>query len=114
MKHVIAYLRSRGGYGTMREMKQASIQTRDIAHFLEGGTIEKIKPGLYRLASHPKEVQFRATLVDVCEAMPRGVICLLSALDYHELTTFNPSEVYGAIPHAAKPQRIGYTPVKTF
>lgn len=114
MKHVIAYLRSHGGYGTMRDMKRASIQTRDIARLVEAGTIEKIKPGLYRLPSYPRGVPFRATLVDVCEAMPRGVICLLSALDYHELTTFNPSEVYVAIPHADKPPKILYPPVKTY
>jgi len=114
MKHALAYLRSRGGYGTMRDMKAASIQTREIAQLLEEGTIEKIKPGLYRLAVFPERTPFRATLIDVCEAMPKGVICLLSALDFHELTTFNPSEVYVAIPHAEKPPRITYPPVKTF
>lgn len=98
----------------MRGMKEASIQTREIARLLEDGAIEKIKPGLYRLASHPKEAPFRATLVDVCEAMPRGVICLLSALEFYELTTFNPSEVYVAIPHADKPPKIAYPPVKAF
>jgi len=43
-----------------------------------------------------------------------GGICLLSALDYHELTTFNPAEVYVAIPHAEKPRRIQYPPIKPF
>lgn len=114
MKQALIYLKSHGGYGTMRDMKAASIQTREIAQLLEEGTIEKIKPGLYRLASHSKENSFRSTLIDVCEAMPKGVICLLSALDYHELTTFNPSEVYVAIPHADKPPKIKYPPVKTF
>lgn len=88
----------------MREMKRAAIQTREIANLLKDGEIEKIRPGLYRLANYPKSVPFRATLIDVCQAMPRGVICLLSALDFHELTTFNPSEVYVAIPHAQKPR----------
>ncbi len=114
MNPVIAYLKSRGGYGSMRDMKAASIQTREIARLLHDGTIEKIKPGLYRLATRPKGGPLRDTLIDVCEAMPRGVICLLSALDYHDLTTFNPSEVYVAIPHADKPPKITYPPVKTF
>lgn len=46
--------------------------------------------------------------------MPEGVICLLSALDYYGLTTFNPSEIYVAIPHAAKAPGIEYPPVKVF
>ena len=98
----------------MQDMKAASIQTREIAQLLEDGMIEKIKPGLYRLAGHSNENPFRSTLIDVCKAMPKGVICLLSALDYHELTTFNPSEVYVAIPHSDKPTKIIYPPVKTF
>jgi len=114
VRHAQTFLKSRGGYGTMRDMKAASIQTREIAELLQDGTIEKIKPGLYRLASHSKEYPFRSTLIDVCEAMPKGVICLLSALDYHELTTFNPSEVYVAIPHADKPPKMKYPPIKTF
>jgi predicted transcriptional regulator of viral defense system len=114
MNPVIAYLKSRGGYGSMRDMKASSIQTREIARLLHDGTIEKIKPGLYRLATRLRGGPFRDTLIDVCEAMPRGVICLLSALDYHDLTTFNPSEVYVAIPHADKPPKITYPPVKTF
>lgn len=114
MKHALTYMKTHGGYATMRDMKTASIQTREIAKLLKDGKIDKIKPGLYRLADHPKDSPFRATLIDVCEAMPKGVICLLSALDYHELTTFNPSEVHVAIPHAEKPRRIHYPPTKSF
>jgi predicted transcriptional regulator of viral defense system len=114
LKHVLTYIRKHGGYATMKEMKAASIQTRDIAALLKEGEIERIKPGLYRLSGHPSETPFRATLTDICEAMPKGVICLLSALEYHGLTTANPSEVYVAIPHGAKPQRIHYPPIKPF
>jgi predicted transcriptional regulator of viral defense system len=114
MNPVIAYLKSHGGYGSMRDMKAASIQTREIARLLENGSIEKIKPGLYRLAKRVTAGTFRDTLIDACEAMPRGVICLLSALDFHDLTTFNPSEVYIAIPHSDKPPKISYPPVRTF
>ena len=114
MTHTLTYLKARGGYATMREMKRAAIQTREIANLLKDGEIEKIRPGLYRLANYPKSVPFRATLIDVCQAMPRGVICLLSALDFHELTTFNPSEVYVAIPHAQKPRQVRYPPIRSF
>ena len=114
MTHALTYLKARGGYATMQEMKRAAIQTREIAKLLKDGEIEKIRPGLYRLANYPKSVPFRATLIDVCQAMPRGVICLLSALDFHELTTFNPSEVYVAIPHAQKPRQVRYPPIRSF
>ena len=98
----------------MKELKSASIQTREVSKLLKDGLIERIKPGLYRLPEIPSRLEFRETLVDVCRAIPGGVICLLSALEYHQLTTANPSEVYVAIPHSDKPPKIEYPPVKTF
>jgi predicted transcriptional regulator of viral defense system len=114
MANALDYLRSRGGYGRMHEMKGASIQTREISRLVETGAIEKIKPGLYRLAHLPKEPPFRTTLLDVCAAIPQGVICLLSALDYHGLTTFNPTVVFVAIPHSDKPPSLSYPPIRAF
>ncbi|MEK7249653.1 MAG: type IV toxin-antitoxin system AbiEi family antitoxin domain-containing protein [Bacteroidota bacterium] len=72
MKRVHAYIRTNGGYATMQEMKSASLQTRDIARLPKEGTIEKIKPGLYKLAGESAAVQSRATLLDVCIAMPNA------------------------------------------
>ena len=53
-------------------------------------------------------------IMDVCRAIPEGVICLASALEFYGLTTFNPSEIYVAIPNAAKKPKIEYPPVKIF
>jgi predicted transcriptional regulator of viral defense system len=114
MADALEYLKAHGGYATMKEMKRVAIQTRRIASLFREGRIEKIKPGLYRLVGYPKSTPFRATLIDVCTAMPKGVICLLSAVEYHELTTYNPQHVYVAIPHAGKPQRIHYPPIRPF
>lgn len=97
----------------MKELRAAGFQTRDIADLVSKAHIERVKPGLYRLAMHGTSVE-NAGLAEVCRALPDGVICLLSALDYHGLTTFNPSEVYVAIPHEAKPPRRYYPPIKPF
>lgn len=97
----------------MKELRAAGFQTRDVAELVAQGHIERVKPGLYRLAGHGESGEY-AGLTEVCRALPDGVICLLSALDYHGLTTFNPSEVYVAIPHEAKPPRLFYPPIKPF
>jgi len=114
MSKVITYIKKRGGYVTLKELKKASFQTRDISKLIDSGEIEKIKPGLYRLPVRSFGSNVKATLIDVCRAIPGSVIALISALDYHQLTTFNPSEVYLAIPHASKPGKIIFPPVKTF
>lgn len=113
MDKITNYLSAAGGYARMKELRAAGFQTRDVAELVAQGYIERVKPGLYRLAGHGETDEY-AGLTEVCRALPDGVICLLSALDYHDLTTFNPSEVYVAIPHEAKPPRLFYPPIKPF
>jgi predicted transcriptional regulator of viral defense system len=114
MNKIVAHIKKLGGYATMKELKAASFYSRDISNLLKEGAIEKIKPGLYRLSELPVKVTFRESLVDVCRAVPEGVICLSSALEYHSLTTFNPSEVSIAIPHASRAPRVMNPPIKTY
>ncbi len=125
MGKIIKYFRSHGGYARMKELKKASFQTRDIAHLLQEGTIAKVKPGLYRLANvldvvlpaitmHATSYTISVGIMDVCRAIPEGVICLASALELYGLTTFNPSEIYVAIPNSSKKPKIDYPPVKIF
>ena len=45
--------------------------------------------------------------------MPRGVVCLLSALRFHELTTQLPHEVWIAIPEKARRSRVEYPRLRT-
>jgi predicted transcriptional regulator of viral defense system len=113
MISITDYLTSSGGYARMKELRAVGFQSRDISALVEQGQVERVKPGLYRLAGYG-ETGEHAGLAEICRAVPDGVICLLSALDYHGLTTFNPSEVYVAIPHGAKPPRIFYPPIKPF
>jgi predicted transcriptional regulator of viral defense system len=97
----------------MKELKEQSFQVRDIAELVKRGTIEKIKPGLYRLADLT-DGKISRSFLDICKAMPKSVICLASSLSYYELTTFNPTEVYIAIPNKAKYALTEYPPVRVY
>ena len=90
------------------------MKTSELRALYDAGVLEKIKPGLYRSADpdYPDEVSL--SFVDVAKAMPDGVICLISALSYHDLTTFNPSEVYVAIRNHAYAPKVIVPPVKVF
>jgi predicted transcriptional regulator of viral defense system len=63
---------------------------------------------------HATSYTISVGIMDVCRAIPEGVICLASALELYGLTTFNPSEIYVAIPNASKKPKIAYPPVKIF
>lgn len=98
----------------MKELKAASVHTRDIQRLVAEGVIEKVKPGLYKLADLEVSGRVPIGFVNVCRAMPVGVICLLSALDYWELTTFAPSQIYMAVPNSFRPPKIDYPPVNIY
>jgi len=111
---IISIFRRYGGFARSKELKQASVHTRDIARLVSEGVLEKIKPGLYRMADLPQTNGVPQSFIDVCQAVPKGVICLLSALDFYDLTTFNPSEVYLALRHSAKLPKIEYPPIRKY
>lgn len=68
--------------------------------------------GLYRIAE--MEIPAQVNFVDVAKRVPRGVICLLSALSFHELTTQMPHQIWIAIDRKARKPKIDYPPVRVF
>lgn len=70
-----------------------------VVRMAQAGGLQKLRPGIYR----PTERGGWAhqDLADACLAVPEGVICLVSALSYHGLTTTIPAETWIAIPKTA-------------
>ena len=50
MDEIVKYIKKQGGYATMKELKEAKFQTRDIKKYVQDYILEKVKPGLYRLS----------------------------------------------------------------
>jgi predicted transcriptional regulator of viral defense system len=90
----------------MKDMKASGFQTRDIRNLLKADRIVKVKPGVYRLAG--TKLGESSGLVEVCLAIPKAVICLSSALAFHELTTFVPTAITYAIPRSDKPVKLAH------
>ncbi|MEE9449555.1 MAG: type IV toxin-antitoxin system AbiEi family antitoxin domain-containing protein [Ignavibacteriaceae bacterium] len=114
MEKIVKYIENNGGFARMKDLREKGFQTRDIAALVKEGVIEKVKPGIYRLADYGFFEDKNVSLLSICNSIPNAVICLISALDYYELTLFNPSEIYYAIPNAEKVKKIDYPPVKPF
>ena len=74
------------------------------------GTVERVARGLYRLAeAEPTE---HHSLAAVCARVPHSIVCLLSALEVHEIGTQVPQAVWLAIHHKARAPRITGTEVR--
>lgn len=74
--------------------------------------LEALGRGVYRLAALPDFTE--PDFVVVAKRIPKGVICLISALAYHELTTQIPHFVYLALPRPSKRPRLRYPPLRYF
>jgi predicted transcriptional regulator of viral defense system len=87
-----------------REFFALGFSRTQIARAAAAGEIERVGRGIYRL-SGDAEVSENQTLIEVATRVPAGVVCLLSALRFHRITTQNPHEVWLALPaHAWRPR----------
>lgn len=82
-----------------KDLEAIGVPREYLRRLRDEGVLEQPARGLYVLAGAPPTEH--QSLVEVCKRVPKGVICLLSALQYHELTTQIAHEVWIALPHGA-------------
>ena len=85
----------RAGVLRPRDLDRYGIARTYLQRLERRGLLERAGRGLYRLAS--ADVTEHHGLATACKRVPHGVICLLSALRFHDLTTQAPFEVWMAI-----------------
>jgi len=66
----------------------------------QSGKLQRIARGLYSLPD--SLVSAHQSLIEVCRRVPKAVVCLLSALQFHEIGTELPFEVWIALPEATQ------------
>ncbi len=92
------------GYVTARTVSRAGVHTQELTRLVAEGTLERVGPGRYRLAS--AEITEHHGLVLAATAAPEGVICMLSALGFHGIGTQLPAEVWLAIERGRRPPKV--------
>lgn len=92
---------------TARDAKILGIPSRMLSYFCQKGLIERMSRGVYRAVDISTEIDFNLEdLIMTASSVPRGVICLISALYYYHLTDQIMREYWIAIPNAdKKPKR---------
>jgi predicted transcriptional regulator of viral defense system len=95
-----------------QEALRLGVQPRTLYALRDRGELEVLSRGLYRLASLPPLTE--PDLVIVGRKVRRGVICLVSALAFHGLTTQVPHAVYIALERGSEPPRLAHPPLRVF
>jgi len=92
-------------------LRPRDLDTHDIpriylSRLCERGYLQRVGRGLYVLPN--ADVSEHHTLAEACKRVPHGVVCLLSALRFHGLTTQSPFEVWLSIGSKAWRPRVDY------
>ena len=101
-----------GGILRTSQAIKAGIHPATLYAMRDSGELEAISRGVFRLSDIPP--LGNPDLVTVATRVSQGIICLISALSFHELTTQIPHEVHVALPRGAEEPRLEYPPVRTY
>jgi predicted transcriptional regulator of viral defense system len=102
----ILELARRQGVIRPRDLSPHRIPREYLIRLHKQGILTRPARGIYVLAdAEPNETQ---SLIEACKRVPHGVICLLSALRFHGLTTQAPFEVWVAIGEKARSPKVEY------
>lgn len=104
--------RKNNGVLRMSDALRTGITRRTLYAMRDEGLIEPLSRGVYRLSSLPD--LSAPDLVAVSQRAPEGVICLLSALEHHELTGHVSHTVDLAVERGTQRPRIDYPPTRVY
>ncbi len=104
--------RFHGGILRTTEAIRLGIHPKTLYSMRDMNILEQLGRGLYRLTDFPP--LSNQDLVTVAKRVPRGVVCLISALAFHEMTTQIPHQVDLAMERGAEPPRLKHPPIKIY
>lgn len=92
------------------EALRRGLQPRTLYAMRNAGILEQLARGVYRLAKAPP--LSNPDIVTVSLKIPKGVVCLVSALSFHGITTQVPHAVHVALPFGAERPRLKHPPAR--
>lgn len=97
---------ARKGLVRARDLDRAGIPRAYLKRLCDRGVLEQVDRGLYRLVEAPATEL--SSLAEVAKRLPHAIVCLLSALQVHGLTTESPHAVWVLIDRRARMPKIAY------
>lgn len=107
----ILALAKRKGILRVKDLREAGIHPEYLRRLCEKGALIRVARGLYM----PADAQPTAnvSLAQASRRVPHGIVCLLSALRFHEIGTANPFEVWIALARDVRRPQVEYPPLRT-
>ena len=105
----IQTIREMGGMIRTADALRAGIHPRTLYQLRDEGVLEQLSRGVYRLSE--QETVAEPDLIIIATRLPQAIICLISALAFHEITTQVPHSISIALPRGAETPRLHYPPL---
>ena len=102
-------IREKSGIIRTADALRAGIHRRTLYELRDAGELAQVSRGVYRLADQPPISN--VDIVTVAARIPRAVVCLVSALAFHDITTQIPHSVSIALEKGAEPPMLDYPPL---
>jgi predicted transcriptional regulator of viral defense system len=96
--------------GVLRPRDLAEVSRSEFSALVSKGILYRTGRGLYGLTA--RQVSEHRSLAEVAARVPHSVVCLLSALGFHEITTQNPPSVWIAVDRKARYPSLDYPPIE--
>ncbi len=94
------------GVARPRDLARFGIHRAQLARLVKSGAVERFSRGVYVLTGH--EFSADVAVAIVATRVPTAVICLVTALRLHDLTTQQPHDVWIALPEKARRPQLDY------
>ena len=111
-RRALATFRRHGGLMRTAAAIAAGVNPWTLYALRDAGLIEQVARGLYRITT--AEPMRAPDIATVAAKVPQAVVCLISALDWHGLTTQIPHHVHVALKRSAHKPRLSYPPVRVY
>ena len=92
-----------------RDLAEKGLPRVALTRLVRQGLLTRVGRGLYSLPD--RQISGQGALAEVAQKHPQSIVCLMSALRIHELTTQSPFEVWIAIPNKARAPKMDYPPL---
>ena len=112
VEHAMAVFEAASGVMRTSEALAAGIDQRTLYRMRDEGLLEPLSRGVHHLVAMPLPPY--PDVAAVMKRVPRAVLCLVSALEYHEIGTQIPKAVQIALPSGVKKPRIAYPKIEIF
>src|SRR5680860_866073 len=112
IERALEVFRRASGILRTHQVLAAGVHPRTLYAMRDTGLLDRLGRGLYRLADMPP--LGNPDLATVAATVPHGVVCLVSALSFHDLGTQVPHEVYVALKRGVEPPRLEHPPLRLF